>query len=65
MTKYSDFFYGGFKKKKFRQKCIEWVHQIVFGGRVGIDINGEPGEFFKTYKGLRQGTLCHLCFSIW
>jgi hypothetical protein len=53
MTKYSDFFYGGFKKKKFRQKCIEWVHQIVFGGRVGIDINGEPGEFFKTYKGLR------------
>jgi hypothetical protein len=41
------------EKKKFPPKWIEWVHQIVSRGRVGIDINGEPGEFFRTYKGLR------------
>lgn len=26
-------------------------------GRVGININGTPSEYFRTYKGLRQGDL--------
>jgi hypothetical protein len=43
------------EKKKFPPKWIEWIYQIVSGGRVGIDFNGEPGEFFRTYKCLRQG----------
>ena len=29
-------------------------HNIV-GGRVGININGVPGNYFRTFKGLRQG----------
>jgi hypothetical protein len=31
------------------------MKQVVCGGRVGINLNGEPGEYFGTYKGLRQG----------
>jgi hypothetical protein len=35
------------------------------GGRVGININGEPGKFFNTYKGLRQGDpLSPLLFNL-
>ena len=29
--------------------------KAVQGGRVAIDINGERGDFFRSYKGLRQG----------
>jgi len=29
--------------------------KAVKGGRVAIDINGERGEFFKSFRGLRQG----------
>jgi hypothetical protein len=28
---------------------------VVSGGRAGIKVNGEPGKFFRTYKGVRQG----------
>jgi hypothetical protein len=32
---------------------------------VGIDINGEPGDLFRTYKGLRQGDhLSPLLFNL-
>jgi hypothetical protein len=31
------------------------IHQVVSEGRVGIKINGESGNFFMTYKGVRQG----------
>jgi hypothetical protein len=24
-------------------------------GRVGINLNGKPGNFFRTFKGLKQG----------
>jgi hypothetical protein len=41
------------RKKHFPEKWIEWMHQIV-GGRVGINLNGVPGNFFRTFKGLRQ-----------
>ena len=29
--------------------------KVVQGGRVAVDINGEREEFFRTYKGPRQG----------
>jgi hypothetical protein len=29
--------------------------QAIKGGRVCIDINGERGDFFRSYKGLGQG----------
>jgi hypothetical protein len=32
---------------------------------VGINLNGEPGEFFRTFKGLRQGgALSPLLFNL-
>jgi hypothetical protein len=31
------------------------MQQVVQTGRVCININGENGYYFKTYKGLRQG----------
>jgi hypothetical protein len=31
------------------------MKQVVCGGRVDINLNGEPREYFGTYKGLRQG----------
>jgi hypothetical protein len=53
------------EKKNFPPKWIEWTYQIVSGGRVGIDLNGEPGEFFRRYRGLRQGDpLSPLLFNL-
>jgi retron-type reverse transcriptase len=41
------------------------MKQIVEGGKVGININGEDGHFFNTYKGLRQGDpLSPLLFNL-
>jgi hypothetical protein len=38
---------------------------VVSGGRVGVNLNGEPREFFKTHKGLRQGDpLSPLLFNL-
>jgi hypothetical protein len=48
--------------KKFPSK---WIKQVVSGGRVGVKINEEPGNFFKTHKGLRQGDpLSPLLFNL-
>jgi hypothetical protein len=43
------------KRKNFPPKWLEWMKQIVEGGKVGINIIGEDGHFFNTYKGLRKG----------
>lgn len=43
------------RKKNFGEKFIGWIINAVEGGRVAININGEQGEFFRTYRGLRQG----------
>lgn len=43
------------KRKNFPSKWIGWMKQVVEGGRVGIIINGQPSNYFRTYKGLRQG----------
>jgi hypothetical protein len=44
---------------------MEWMKQIVEGGRVGVNINGTPGDFFNTHKGLRQGDpLSPLLFNL-
>jgi hypothetical protein len=45
------------RKKNFPNKWIELMKQIVEGGSVGININGAPGNFFNTHKGLKQGDL--------
>lgn len=41
------------------------MKQVIEGGRVGIIINGQPGNFFITFKGLRQGDpLSPLLFNL-
>jgi hypothetical protein len=42
-------------RKGFAGTWIQWINKAVRGGRVCIDINGERGEYFRSYKGLRQG----------
>jgi hypothetical protein len=53
------------RKKNFPEKWVEWMKQIIEGGKVGININGVPGQFFNTHKGLRQGgPLSPLLFNL-
>ena len=49
------FLYEVVQKKNFNRIFIEWIKKITEGGRVSININGEHGPFFKTFRGLRQG----------
>jgi hypothetical protein len=51
------------RKKDFLDNWLDWMKQIIEGGSVGININGNPGNFFRTHKGLRQGDLCPPYFS--
>jgi hypothetical protein len=37
----------------FPLKWIELIQHAVTGGRVGINLNREPGNFFRTLKGLK------------
>ena len=43
------------RKKGFSEIWISWIEQVVQTGKVCININGENGGYFRTYKGLRQG----------
>jgi hypothetical protein len=53
------------KRKNFPPKWLEWMKQIIEGVKIGININGNDGHFFNTYKGLRQGgPLSPLLFNL-
>lgn len=41
--------------KGFHEQFISWVMLSVKSGRVCININGQHGPYFRTYRGLRQG----------
>lgn len=43
------------KSKGFSDQWIDWVMKAVRGGRVAVNLNGELGQYFRSYKGLRQG----------
>jgi hypothetical protein len=46
---------GSTREEKIPSKWKEWVEQADSGGRVRINLNGEPDNYFRTFKGLRQG----------
>ena len=46
---------GGAYKEKFPGKMHTLDATSNRGGRVGVMINGQPRNYFRTYKGLRQG----------
>lgn len=53
------------QRKNFPRKWIGWMKQVTEGGRVGIMINGQPDNYLRTYKGLRQGgPLSPLLFNL-
>lgn len=53
------------QRKILSEKWINWINSGVKGGRVCIDMNGERGEYFRSFKGLRQGDpLSPLLFNI-
>jgi hypothetical protein len=41
---------------------ISWVMQSVRGGHACVNVNGHRGEYVRTCRGLRQGTLSLLLF---
>jgi len=46
---------GGAHKEKLPSKMDTLDAASNRGERVGIMINGQPRNYFRTYKGLRQG----------
>jgi hypothetical protein len=52
-------------KKGFCERWIQWILKVVCGGRVVVNLNGDLGKYFRSYKGLRQGDpLSPLLFNI-
>jgi hypothetical protein len=59
------FLQGVMRNKGFCERWIDWTLKAVSGGRVAINLNGELGHYFRSYKGLRQGDpLSPLLFNI-
>jgi hypothetical protein len=53
------------EKKRFCERWIDWIMKSVCGGRVAVNLNGELGHYFRSYKGLRQGDpLSPLLFNL-
>lgn len=49
-----DFLEEVMRLKGFHEQFIKWVMLSVKTGRVSININGNVGSYFRTYRGLRQ-----------
>lgn len=43
------------KSKGILDQWTQWVMKAICGGRVAVNSNGEFGQYFRSYKGLRQG----------
>nr|AAM08499.1 Putative retroelement [Oryza sativa Japonica Group] len=49
------FLFDVLERKGFDEKVIGWIKHATLNGKVAININGNTEEFFRTYKGVRQG----------
>jgi hypothetical protein len=59
------FLFDVLQKKGFDDKWIKWIKSATIDGRVAININGEIDQYFKTFRGVRQGDpLSPLLFNI-
>jgi hypothetical protein len=53
------------RRKGLSDTWIEWIMKAVCGGKVAVNLNGELGHYFRSYKGLRQGgPLSPLLFNL-
>lgn len=59
------FLFDVLHKKGFSDRWIQWVKMATIGGKVAVNINGEVKDFFKTYRGVRQGIHFPLFYSTW
>jgi hypothetical protein len=50
-----DFLEKVMQGRNFPNKWINWVMSTVKGGKVCINVNGERSDYFRTFRGLRQG----------
>lgn len=59
------FLFEVLQRKGFNEKWVQWIKMATVEGRVAININGEVKDFFKTYRGVRQGDpLSPLLFNL-
>lgn len=49
------YLFKSFKDRGFPEQWINWMQQILWGGRVNVLINGVKSSYFECRKGLRQG----------
>jgi len=53
------------RRKNFDARWTDWVLRAVQGGKVAVNLNGELGNYFRSFKGLRQGDhLSPLLFNL-
>lgn len=45
------------RRKNFDEHWIGWILRVVQGGKVAVNLNGELGNYFRSFKSLRQGDL--------
>jgi len=51
--------------RNFHPKWVSWIMDTLRGGKVCINMNGERSNYFRTYRGLRQGDpLSPLLFNL-
>lgn len=48
-----DFLFEILKARGFSQTWICWIENLVIGGSIGVNLNGEESSFFRPGKGLR------------